>query len=163
MLDTIKNKAFYHSTKFSKQEYDVIKKLLKFPGDKAFPSLDIYRMFLIHPGATENYKVFETGIENLSALIGYLGDSPQPTQLMVLRCLANLFKYPASIFVLTSKRQFVVDHTAVFISSDNKNVRNAVITLFLNFSILFLDKNDPEGRIQIVSALTELFPTEKDE
>ena len=115
VLETIKNKAFYHSSKFSKQEYDVVKKLLKFPADKAFPSLDIYRMFLMHPGATENYKVYETGIENLSALIGYLGDSPQPTQLMVLRCLANLFKHPASIFVLTQKRQFVVDHTAGFI------------------------------------------------
>lgn len=157
VLETLKNKSFYHSSKFSKQEYDVIKKLLKFPGDKAFPTLDIYRMFLMHPGATENYKVFETGIENLSALIGYLGDSPQPTQLMVLRCLTNLFKHPASVYMLTQKRQFVIDHTAQFIASENKNVRNAVITLFLNYSILFLDKNDSEGRIQIVSALAELF------
>jgi hemerythrin-like domain-containing protein len=80
-LDVIKNKAYYHSSKFSKHEYDVIKKMVKFPSDKAFPSLDIYRMFLMHPGATENYKVFEYATEYLSALINHLTNenTTQPT------------------------------------------------------------------------------------
>lgn len=38
-----------------------------------------------------------------------------------------------------------------------------MITLFLNYSIAFLDKNDPEGRIQIVSALSEVANKENDE
>lgn len=82
---------------------------------------------------------------------------------MALRCLSNLFKHPASIYILTQKRQFILDHTSQFINSDNKNIRQAVITLFLNYSILFLDKNDPEGRIQLVSALSEAFTKESDE
>jgi len=55
--------------------------LVKFPCDKAFPSLDIYRMFLIHPGATENYKVYEYAIEYISTLISHLVEesSPQAT------------------------------------------------------------------------------------
>jgi hypothetical protein len=56
----------------------VIKKLLKFPADKAFPSLDIYRMFLMHPGSTENYKVFENAIEYLSTLIHYVNEEKSP-------------------------------------------------------------------------------------
>jgi hypothetical protein len=31
-----------------------------------------------------------------------------------------------------------------------------------SYSIQFLDKNDPEGRIQCVSALSEVFGIEKD-
>lgn len=81
LLELIKNKAFYHSTKVSKQGYELVKKLLKFPVDKAFPALDIYRMFLMHPQSSENYKVYEHGIEYLSSLVSYVRDehSPQPT------------------------------------------------------------------------------------
>lgn len=82
---------------------------------------------------------------------------------MALRCLANLFNNSASIYMLLSKRQFVVDNTSQFIFSDNKNIRLAVITIFLNYSVLFLDKNDPEGRIQLVSALTEALQKESDD
>ena len=49
LLELIKNKAFYHSSKVSKQGYELVRKLLRFPADKSFPSLDIYRMFLMHP------------------------------------------------------------------------------------------------------------------
>ena len=82
---------------------------------------------------------------------------------MALRCLVNLFKHPSSIYVLTQKRQFIIDNTSQFINSDNKNIRNAVITMYLNYSIQFLDKNDSEGRYQLVSALSDLFTKEKDE
>ena len=49
VLETLKNKSFYHSSRFLKQELEVIKKLLRFPSEKAFPGLDLYRMFLMHP------------------------------------------------------------------------------------------------------------------
>ena len=49
LIELIKNKSFYHSSKVSKHGYELVRKLLKFPADKAFPSLDIYRMFLMHP------------------------------------------------------------------------------------------------------------------
>lgn len=72
LLELIKDKAFYHSTKVHKLGYDLIKKLFKFPSDKIFPVLDIYRMFLIHPGSSENFKVFETGIEYFGNIMGNL-------------------------------------------------------------------------------------------
>lgn len=47
--------------------------------------------------------------------------------------------------------------------SDNKSIRQAAITILLNFSILFLDKPDPEGKIQLVSAVSGgLFHKETD-
>jgi hypothetical protein len=47
-----------------------------------------------------------------------------------------------------------MDNVSEFVYSDNKNIRQAAITLLLNYSILMLDKPDPEGKIQIVSAFS---------
>jgi len=74
----IKDKAFYHSAKVSKQGFELIRKLLRFPADKAFPSLDFYRMFIMHPQASENYKVFEYGLEYLSTLVSYVRNDNSP-------------------------------------------------------------------------------------
>jgi hypothetical protein len=94
LLELIKNKAFYHSSKVSKQGFELIKKLLtKFPSAKAFPALDIYRMFLMHPHSSESYKVYEFALEYIGIIIGHLRDdsAQQATQLVALRSLVNLF------------------------------------------------------------------------
>lgn len=53
----------------------MIKKILtKFPSSKVFPVLDIYRMFLMHPQSSENYKVFEFAIEYINIIVGHLRD-----------------------------------------------------------------------------------------
>lgn len=153
-LELIKNKAFYHSSKVSKQGFEMLKKILRFPSDKAFPVLDIYRMFLMHPHSSEHYKVFENAIEYLNIIIGHVKSQTQATQLVGLRCLVNLFNNSASLFCLQQKRQYILDNVSEFVYSDNKNVRQAAITLLLNYSILLLDKPDPEGKIQIVSAFS---------
>ena len=107
LSELIKNKAMYHSSKVSKHGFELIKKLLtKFPADKAFPCLDFYRMFLMHPNSSENFKVFETGFEYLGHLLGYLRDdkSPETTQLLTLRCLVNMFNNSPSSYMMLSKR-----------------------------------------------------------
>lgn len=79
LLEMLKNKAFYHSSKVSKQGFELIKKLLsKFPNDKVFPCLDFYRMFLMHPHSSENYKVFEHAIEYLSFIMNHIRDHSTP-------------------------------------------------------------------------------------
>jgi PUL domain len=47
-----------------------------------------------------------------------------------------------------------MDSVSGYLYSDNKNIRQAVITLMLNYSIRFLDKPDQEGKIQLVSAVS---------
>ena len=81
----------------------LLKKMLtKFPSSKVFPVLDLYRMFLMHPNSSENYKVFEFAIEYLNIIIGHLRDesSQQATHLVALRCLVNLFQNSASLYVI---------------------------------------------------------------
>ena len=67
--------------------------LTKFPAPKVFPVLDLYRMFLMHPQSSENYKVFEFALEYLGIIIGHLRDesAQQATQLVAIRSLVNLF------------------------------------------------------------------------
>lgn len=155
LLELIKGKAFYHSSKVSKQGFELIKKLLKFPHEQAFPCLDLYRMFLMHPHSSENYKLFENGLEFVGILMGHLINGPAPTQLLALRCMVNLFNNNASQYVMLQRRQWVLDNVSQFAShKDNKNIRQAAITILLNYSILFLDKADPEGKIQLVSAVS---------
>lgn len=54
--------------------------------------------------------------------------------------------------MLQQRRQFILDNVSQFICSDNKNIRQAAITVLLNYSIMFLDKADPEGKVQLISA-----------
>jgi hypothetical protein len=154
-LELVKNKAFYHSSKVSKQGFELVKKMLKFPHDQVFPCLDIYRMFLMHPHSSENYKLFEFALEYLGLLINHLVNGPAATQLLALRCIVNLFNNNASQYVLLQKRQYVLDNVSQFVCHpDNKNIRQAAATIMLNFSILFLDKPDADGKIQLVSAVS---------
>jgi hypothetical protein len=44
-------------------------------------------------------------------------------------------------------RQKVYEASSKHLKNAKANIREATITLFLNFSIIFLTKDDPEGRI----------------
>ena len=46
--------------------------------------------------------------------------------------------------------------------SEDKNTRQAAVTVFLNYSVAFLLKDDEEGRVQAISALSEAVPNETD-
>ncbi len=48
----------------------------------------------------------------------------------------------------------MLDCVCHHIYSDNKNIKTAAITLILNYSVLLVDKPDPEANIQIISALS---------
>ena len=48
------------------------------------------------------------------------------------------------------------------LSHADKNVRQAGITLLLNYTVEFLSREDVEGRIQVVSAIATMLSQEKD-
>ena len=69
-------------------------KLLELPHEKIFPCLDLYRIFLTHPDATCHFKKYEDGKSRVWVMLGCLNDksSPDPTVMLSLRCLSNMFK-----------------------------------------------------------------------
>mmetsp|Transcript_10809 Transcript_10809/g.12253 ORF Transcript_10809/g.12253 Transcript_10809/m.12253 type:complete len:136 (-) Transcript_10809:3-410(-) len=74
-----------------------------------------------------------------------------------------MFKHPSSTFVLISRYERIMDTISDFISHDNKNVRNAAITIMLNYSIAFLSRvEDNQGRVQAIACLVDALDQEKD-
>ena len=59
-------------------------------------------------------------------------------------------------------RQRILDGVIPHLGHADKNVRQAAITLLLNYSTEFLVKEDQEGRVQIISALSGCLNQERD-
>ena len=74
ILNVVSDKVNFHSTKLYRKELEVLDELLKFPSDKVFPSLDILRMFLVHPQASELFKVVEKGGDKMFSILGIVNE-----------------------------------------------------------------------------------------
>lgn len=158
LCEVLSNKDNFFKTKISDYHSQVLTKLISLPVDKVFPCLDLYRIFLCHPDSTAHSKKFEDGANHLYTLCSPLVDKKagEPARMLALRCLCNLFKEQTSVFVLRDKRQKVIEAVSAHLQNPKTNVRESAITCLLNFSIAFLQKDDPEGKIQILSALGQL-------
>ena len=87
---------------------------------------------------------------------------PKAVIMLALRALSNLFKNQSSAHVAMLRRQAIIEHVAIHLAHDDKLVRQAAITCILNYSIIFQQKEDDEGRLQAISALANCDPNEKD-
>lgn len=144
---------------------ELLDKLIQLPADKVFPCLDLYRIFLCHPDATCHSKKYEEGSHHVSSICTHLRDKSagDPAKMLALRCLVNMFKEHTWIFVLKGNAERVIESVAPHLSNPKTNVRESAITVFLNFSITYLQKNDaPDRKIQIISAMA-LLANEKEE
>jgi phospholipase A-2-activating protein len=165
LLQVIGEKQFYHTSEIYKQEWDVFRKMLAWPNKHLFPVLDLFRMFLLHSQSSEMFKVYEQGDSLCTKLLGILHNKDEPTanHLLTLRCLCNMFNHPSSTFVLMQKYEKIIDAITDYVVHENKNIRNAAITILLNYSIGFLSrKEDNQGRVQIIACLVDAFDQESD-
>lgn len=64
---------------------------------------------------------------------------------------------------MISRYEKVIDTVADYISHEDKNIRNAAITVLLNYSVAFLSrKDDNQGRVQCIAVLVESIDSEED-
>ncbi len=61
---------------------------------------------------------------------------------MALRCIVNLFYNNASRYILENKSSWVINKISPCINSANKNIRQAVITIMLNYSVAICEKKE---------------------
>lgn len=156
LCEVLSNKDNFFKTKVDEYHSALLSKLLALPTDKVFPCLDLYRIFCTHPDIVLHYKNFEHGWNHLSAFVRILTekDASDPTKMLALRCMVNMFKDQSACFILYEKKQKVIEAVSPHLSSAKANVRESAITLFLNFSMYFLMKPDSEeAKILILSAL----------
>jgi hypothetical protein len=67
--------------------------------------------------------------------------------MLAMRCLANLSREQTSTYVLKEKKDKVIGIVASNLSNAKSTVREAAITVLLNYSIMVLQKEDHDMRI----------------
>ena len=126
--------------------------------------MDLFRVYLLHPTSYEPFAASDAGAPYIQAMLRFIAEPQNPKALIMLaiRGLSNLFKNQSSQHVALLNRQRLVDGVSPHLSHGDKNVRQAAITLVLNYSVLFVTKDDDEGRVQAISALSTCAADESD-
>ena len=83
----------YHNVVFETGELECLRSILKWPTEHLLPVLDLYRMYLLHPQASEMFKVVDTAGEFIHMLLGHLqsNSADEKVKMITLRCLVNIF------------------------------------------------------------------------
>lgn len=77
--------------------------------------------------------------------------------------MSNMFRDPSASYVMRERRQQAIEAVAPHLSNPKATVREAAVTVLLNYSIAFLGKDDPEGKIQVLSAIGVLAGQQLDD
>eukprot|EP00741_Cyanophora_paradoxa_P021231 tig00000237_g20492.t1 len=170
VVETLQRTQFYHATSFQPSDYYLASKLLRWPADKLFPVLDLFRMWIVHPAAAQAFATEPTLQPALQiAIQAALTNAPGPNRLLALRALNNLFACGAM-----RRRALapdgptaisgVLDELADLQRSDNANLRNAYATLLVNYAVGLREQGAaPEATAQVLSSLSELVQADADE
>jgi len=165
---TIQQTSHYHSSTFDQQEFLVLLKRIQWPAQDRFPALDIVRLAALHPVASSHYAdAFSSGREDsvMDILLSYLMDDSLPSSnlLMIWRFLANMFKWnsDAKQTVIPSFDQ-IIDLAAPFLNHENKQVRSAVATVLLNYSVYYTTAKDLSKKAAVVPLLKKMLSAKED-
>lgn len=114
LCEALCNKEKFYHTKIGDYQDKLMVKLLELPVDKIFPVLDLYRIFLTHPDATCHFKKYEDGKSRIWVFVNCLNakNVTDPTIMLSLRCLCNVFKDMNGQFCLREMRERVMEAAA---------------------------------------------------
>ncbi|KAL2609949.1 hypothetical protein R1flu_028522 [Riccia fluitans] len=168
VLSILKDTPHYHASTFAEADFALISKvLLRWPVSNIFPGLDVLRMLLLHPNAAEHYaKDSSMGKDTLIGALRRANAVPvsAANQLTSARVAVNAFRHSILRVWAKKYREEVLDLFSECYQSSNKNVRLALSTLLLNYSVLLVELKDEEGQTQAISGALEMASsTEGDE
>ncbi|XP_070562715.1 phospholipase A-2-activating protein-like [Ptychodera flava] len=134
------------------QQMEILWKILQWPADVVFPGLDVLRLAICNDTVAQHFCNAKDGPQFLAHLCRILTDDPKPAnQLLVLRTFCNAFVQPLSHQLLMAHLESVVSSSLQCNSSSNRNVRLALSTLCLNYSISLHAGDDAEAKSQCMS------------
>lgn len=75
-----------------------MRNILEFPHAKVFPSIDLYRIYLLHSDSTVEFTKSDMGASQIANLISFLGNkqAPSAVHMLTIRAMCNLFKNQSS-------------------------------------------------------------------
>ncbi|CAD7931002.1 unnamed protein product [Amoebophrya sp. A25] len=158
--EAIKKLGSRASKDFRPIERDLIwKKCGSWPEEKLFPVVDVWRLFLLHPGSADIFKGTDRGYSYISFVLKLLKKNLKtPLGISCARWLANVFASFTARSVLFDKRGFLIEglhEIAQGCDGDamHKLVKLSLATCLMNLSMVFVDRKDLKGR----SELLDLF------
>mmetsp|Transcript_16847 Transcript_16847/g.19110 ORF Transcript_16847/g.19110 Transcript_16847/m.19110 type:complete len:770 (+) Transcript_16847:87-2396(+) len=141
LIQILKNESRYHASSIAKYHTNIFIKMLKWNAEFLFPVLDLSRMTLCHPMGAEAFGpeltkvLLETAIGNASKTGAKLA-----VALTGARVLANLFRhskgvdYALEILLSDSGVKTIAGPLKRIGAFDNKSVRSALATVYLNIA-----------------------------
>lgn len=126
-------------------EKDVIHaKLGKWPNDKLFPVIDLWRLYLNHPQCCDYFKGSDRGQPFITQVLNLLASDPNGALGMCSsRYIANLFQFQTNRYALFDKRVAVLRNVDASLGSTNKHTRVACVTVLLNLAICIHEVSFP--------------------
>mmetsp|Transcript_26757 Transcript_26757/g.61649 ORF Transcript_26757/g.61649 Transcript_26757/m.61649 type:complete len:743 (+) Transcript_26757:84-2312(+) len=126
-------------------EKDIVHyKMGEWPGDKLFPLIDLWRLFLLHPQSGDLFKGSDRGAGMIAKVLSLLAsDINGPLGLCAARWFANTSLYQTNRYAVFDKRAAVIKGIEGAVKSTNKNVRLAAATVLLNFAIVLHEVSFP--------------------
>ncbi|RIA79278.1 WD40-repeat-containing domain protein [Glomus cerebriforme] len=154
-------------------EFDVIHKIAtQWPFNNRFPGIDLLRLQILYTSIPAKYVDNDGSIINLiinSAGISSLPkdnipNKDQDTNAMLgLRALSNLFDIKEGRDVLRREASKILELlSSTWNKSSNKNYHTALVTVFLNFAVLYQTSPDEDNILQMIATLVELLKSEID-
>ncbi|CAG8706467.1 1987_t:CDS:10, partial [Dentiscutata erythropus] len=155
------------------QEFIVIHKIItQWPFESRFPGIDLLRLQILYTPIPAQYVENDSNVINL--LINSTGmnswskdhDTPtkdQETNMMLgLRALTNLFNVEEGKRIIKREASTIIDMISHTWKSTNKNLRIALVTVFLNFSVLYQTNANEDIILQLMATLVELLENESE-
>ncbi|XP_014785826.1 phospholipase A-2-activating protein [Octopus bimaculoides] len=136
--------------------------LLKWPKDYIFPALDVLRI-AIKSEAVNQYFCTPGNGKEIVEFLKNMSDSEQSNanKTVALRILANVFVQKPGETACLSERDSIWVLLNNCIPGATKGIQIALTTVLLNYSIIYLSKNDHDGKSQCLTITKKLFEEEK--
>ncbi|KAL7694395.1 putative armadillo-like helical, PUL domain, PLAA family ubiquitin binding domain-containing protein [Plasmopara halstedii] len=169
IVHIVQDTAFYHSSTFTVSEIAALKSSLNiWPANKAFPTLDLLRLVLVHPHGPASLG--EAGLEALVTKVLRIGLETSPTEgddaipvatrMLSLRVLANMFLHDAARKSILAHKDEVLKKLPLFQKFHDKLVALSLSTILLNFARVQVASSGaltPEDQVVVVSLSADLL------
>ncbi|KAK7082303.1 hypothetical protein SK128_004896 [Halocaridina rubra] len=136
---------------------------LQWPAEFVWPALDVLRLALRSEKLQRAWLTKDKGLGLVNLLVTLIRPPSSITsQLLALRCLANMASHEPGCCVLAQSREQVVSSAVEISPYANKNMEIAAATLLLNYSVLLTKTGTLEDQCQILSGAGAVAMCSKD-
>lgn len=135
----------------------VLRQVFQWTPKHQFPVWDMLRLLVLNAAGSDLLLSLADSLIYPAMLPHLQVDSLPANQMLCLRFLVNTFRWSSWQSFILSHREEILEKAADCTSSTVRNVKVALVTLLLNFSVFFLTHKNDEGKVQCVSVLAEIL------